>query len=96
MSVDKPKDFPAHDEQIANLRRIEGQVRGVIDMIGDRRYCLEILTLCKGIRSALAGVEENILMKYIDTCFTEAVCSQNKKSRTEKIEEIRLLLKKSR
>ncbi len=92
----KAKDMPSHEDQIINLKRIEGQVRGVIDMISDRRYCLEIITVCKSARAAMASVEENILMKYIDTCFSSAMCSATKGDRDEKIEEIRLLLKKSR
>lgn len=92
----KRQELPSHADQLVHLKRIEGQVRGLIQMIEDKRYCLEILSLSKGIRAAISSVEENILMRYIDTCFTDAVCSDSKKSRDEKIEEIRLLLKKSR
>lgn len=88
--------YPSHEDQVSHLKRIEGQVRGMIEMIQDRRYCLELLSLSKGIRAGLASVEENILMKYVDTCFKDAMCSGDKEERSHKMDEVRLLLKKSR
>ena len=39
---------PSHKEQLASLKRIEGQVRGVIKMIEDGKWievdCFEVVT----------------------------------------------------
>ncbi|PHQ83791.1 MAG: hypothetical protein COB63_05075, partial [Candidatus Pelagibacter sp.] len=32
-----------HISQLQRLRRIEGQIRGVIKMIENKRYCMDIL-----------------------------------------------------
>ena len=38
---------------LRRLSRIEGQVRGVAQMIEDDRYCIDVLTQLAAIRSAL-------------------------------------------
>jgi DNA-binding FrmR family transcriptional regulator len=42
---------------LKRLSRIEGQVRGVIRMIEDERYCIDVLTQTQAIRAALVRVE---------------------------------------
>ena len=42
--------------KINRLSRIEGQVRGVAQMIESDRYCIDILHQIQAIRSALAKV----------------------------------------
>lgn len=50
------------------LRRLEGQVRGLQQMIDDGRSCREVLTLLAGVRSALTATADVILEKYVSTC----------------------------
>lgn len=60
---------PAGDQLLLNqLRRIEGQVRGVQGMIKEGRECHEILTLISGIRSALDASGSAILEQYASGC----------------------------
>jgi DNA-binding FrmR family transcriptional regulator len=41
---------------LADLRRIEGQVRGVHKMIEEERYCIDILNQLASIKSAANGI----------------------------------------
>jgi DNA-binding FrmR family transcriptional regulator len=50
------------------LRRLEGQVRGLQQMVQDGRECREILTLLSGVRSALAATGDLVLEEYLDKC----------------------------
>jgi DNA-binding FrmR family transcriptional regulator len=34
---------PCHKEQLASIRRIEGQIRGIQKMIDEGQYCIDIL-----------------------------------------------------
>jgi CsoR family transcriptional regulator, copper-sensing transcriptional repressor len=43
----------------ARLKRIEGQVRGVSQMVADDRYCIDILHQIHAIKAALAKVDRN-------------------------------------
>ena len=46
---------------VTRLRRIEGQVGGVLRMIEEDRYCVDVLTQINAVRAALHKVEEQIL-----------------------------------
>ena len=57
------------------LRRIEGQVRGVSQMVQDDRYCIDILHQVQAIKSALARAESEILKDHAACCVSEAIAS---------------------
>ena len=76
---------PDHTDNLSSLRRIEGQVRGVQQMIDDKRYCMDIVNQIKAIKSALGGVESKILEKHLRSCVTQVL---NKKEMEEKITEL--------
>lgn len=84
-----------HKGQIARLNRIEGQVKAVKNMIDSQDYCIDILTQIKSIRSALKGLELNILEGHANHCLLNAVKSESKKEIETKINEIMELIRKS-
>jgi DNA-binding FrmR family transcriptional regulator len=82
-----------HGGQLARISRIEGQVRGIKKMIEDGRYCVEILTQLKAIKSALTSVEMNIVEAHLNHCVNRALLSKDEKVTKETIREIKALLK---
>ena len=80
--------MPSHNEQIPNLRKIEGQVRGLIKMIEDGRYCMDILTQFKSVKSALTTIEKKIFQRHIETCFLNAFKDGDESERQKKIDEV--------
>lgn len=64
--------MPSHADQIANLSRIEGQIRGISKMIDDGRYCLDILNQCRSVHAALENVERKIFRRFMETCVKDA------------------------
>ena len=84
-----------HKSQISRVNRIEGQVRGVKNMIDEGKYCVDILTQIKAIRSALKSLELQILVGHAKHCLLNAVNSGSKKEAKEKINEVMELIKKS-
>ena len=66
---------PCHKEQIPNLKRIEGQVRGITKMIDNDKYCIDILNQIKAVRSAITSVEGKILKKHMKECVKDALKS---------------------
>lgn len=87
--------YADHKATLTRVNRIEGQVRGIKNMIEDGKYCVDILTQIKSIRSALKGLEHVILEGHLNHCVINAIESGSKKDSQEKIEEIMELLKKS-
>ena len=59
-------------EDITNrLRRIEGQVRGILKMLEEERECEEMLTQTMAIRSALDNVGARLMEYHLDRCLLE-------------------------
>ncbi len=57
---------------LARLRRIEGQVRGVQRMVEDDRYCPDILVQISSIREALMGVSRELMRNHLTHCAAQA------------------------
>jgi DNA-binding FrmR family transcriptional regulator len=53
------------------LKRIEGQVRGLQNMIEEERYCIDILTQVAATRAALDGVALGVMEDHVRHCVRE-------------------------
>ncbi len=69
---------------VKRLDRIEGQIRGIKKMIQEDRYCDHILNQLTAVRSALGGVQEQLLVGHMKTC----VLDQLREGDTHVIEEL--------
>ena len=58
---------------LKRLNRIEGQVRGIAQMIQDDRYCVDVLTQVAAIQSALDAVGLQLLEDHTRGCVANAV-----------------------
>ncbi|MBC7186233.1 MAG: metal-sensitive transcriptional regulator [Calditrichaeota bacterium] len=84
-----------HLQELDRLRKIEGQIRGVIRMVEEQRYCIDILTQIAAVQGALRRVHENILERHLRSCVYESLATGANEDRTRKIEEIIELLRKA-
>lgn len=60
---------------LTRLRRIEGQVRGLQRMVGEERYCADVLMQVSSVQEALRGVSRALLHNHLRHCATEAIRS---------------------
>ena len=81
-----------HKEQLKRINRIEGQVRGIANMIDDDKYCIDILNQIKAVRNAITSVEGRILKKHMKECVREALSDEQEFD--DKVEEILKTLKR--
>lgn len=77
-----------HTAVLGRLKRIEGQVRGIARMIEDERYCLDILTQISAIKSALTGVEREVLKTHAEHCIENAIRTGDIEDQREKFHEL--------
>jgi DNA-binding FrmR family transcriptional regulator len=84
-----------HDENLARLARVEGQVRGLRRMVEEGEYCIDIITQIQAARSALASIGRRILRKHIEHCVTDAVRGKSEKEAQVKIDELMSVLRRS-
>lgn len=75
-------------EVAKRLRRIEGQVGGLLRMIEDDRYCVDVLTQINAVRAALHKVEEKILGDHVSHCVAAAFASGDVTDQRHKVEEL--------
>ncbi|MBN1483170.1 MAG: metal-sensitive transcriptional regulator [Chloroflexia bacterium] len=53
---------------VTRLRRIEGQVRGLLRMVEEEKECDQILTQLLAVRAALDQTALQLIDRYIETC----------------------------
>jgi DNA-binding FrmR family transcriptional regulator len=54
------------------LKRLEGQVRGVIRMMEEEKHCKDIVSQLSAVRSATDRAIGYIVAKNLETCIIEA------------------------
>ena len=64
---------PHKQALLKRLNRVEGQVRGIAQMVQDDRYCIDVLTQVAAIQSALDAVALQLLEDHTRGCVAEAV-----------------------
>ena len=72
----------------ARLARIEGQVRGLAQMVDQDRYCIDVITQVRAARAALAKVEQAILSDHLGSCVEAAIVSGDPKQQRAKVAEL--------
>ena len=74
MAPDTPtaRGYSATKDQLQmRLRRIEGQVRGIERMVGEDRYCIDVLTQISAVQAALDKVALGLLDGHARHCVVE-------------------------
>ncbi|PTS76041.1 transcriptional regulator [Sphingomonas sp. HMWF008] len=75
-------------EILNRLKRIEGQVRGVAQMVTDDRYCIDILHQIQAIKAALGRAESEILKDHAACCVSEAIANGDADEQRAKFSEL--------
>lgn len=78
----------AEPKLLSRLARIEGQVRGVIRMVEEERYCIDVLNQIEAIKAALGRVEAEVLKGHANHCVAHAIKSGNARDQKEKFDEL--------
>ena len=73
------------------LKTVRGQVDGIIKMIQDERYCIDVANQVLAAQSLLRKAELSILQGHLRHCVKEACMTNNP---DEKIEELNHILEK--
>lgn len=60
-------------KQIAHLRRIEGQVRGLQRLIEEDAYCIDVLTQLASVTKSLQSLGLNLLDEHLRHCVRSSI-----------------------
>lgn len=85
-------DGDARQRNLARLRRIEGQVRGLQKMVEDDRWCPDIIAQIRSVEVALRGVEAELVKGHLLHCAATALKSGTDDEQHEMLRELTDLL----
>lgn len=71
------------EKLLRRLKIIEGQVRGLQEMIIKKTYCIDVITQTSAIKQALSGIEDVLMENHLNTCAQD----QMEKGKTHKMTE---------
>lgn len=63
---------------IQRLKIIEGQIRGLQNMIDKDIYCIDVITQTSAVKQGLSNIEDVLMKNHLGTCLV----NQIKKGRT--------------
>lgn len=87
---------PDHRVNLPRLKRVEGQIRGISDMISSDRYCVDILIQMRAAVAALRSIEMEVFETHVRNCVKDAVGSKDAARAEEKLNElVKLILKRT-
>jgi DNA-binding FrmR family transcriptional regulator len=66
-------DSAAKERNLARLRRIEGQVRGIHKMVEEDRSCADVLVQISAVHEALRGVGRELMRNHLRHYATAAM-----------------------
>ena len=58
---------------IRRLKIVEGQIRGLQNMIQEGTYCIDIITQTSAVKQALSNVEDSLLEQHLSSCVVKQV-----------------------
>lgn len=86
---------PTKKRTTTRLKRIGGQVDGLIRMVDEDRYCIDVLTQISAVQAALAKVGHEVLERHLHTCVARAMASGDVGERERVVGELMDLLARS-
>lgn len=63
----------SHPEIVKRLKRADGHLRGVIEMIEAGRACLDIAQQLHAVEKAIAQAKKTLIQDHLDHCLEEVV-----------------------
>jgi uncharacterized protein len=68
-----PPIHQTHPEIVKRLRRAEGHLRSIIDMIETQRPCLDLAQQLHAVEKAIAQAKKTLIHDHIENCLEQAV-----------------------
>lgn len=79
---------------VRRLRIIEGQIRGLQEMVEKDTYCIDIIAQTSAVKQALSNVEDLLLEHHLSHCVIDQIKSGKKETATEEILKVYKLKRK--
>ena len=77
-----------NENTLRRLKTVEGHLRGVIRMVEEDAYCIDVIRQIQAVEAALNKVSSRILEDHLNSCVITAIQGNDKKERERVFKEI--------
>lgn len=77
-----------NEDSLKRLKTIEGHLRGIIRMVEEDAYCIDVIRQIQAVEAALNKVSSRILEDHLSSCVVTAVQGDNPKERERVLKEV--------
>lgn len=82
----KPRDDDAKKKLINRMKRMIGQLNGIMKMIEDDRYCDDVLIQLSAVDKSIKSLANSILEEHMHSCVVESIKNGNEEAIDEIID----------
>jgi DNA-binding FrmR family transcriptional regulator len=79
---------------VRHLKIVEGQIRGLQEMLVKDAYCIDIITQTSAVKQALSNIEDKIMENHLSTCVVNQMKKGKEKTAIEEILKVYRLKRK--
>lgn len=76
------------DDVVRRLKSAEGHLRGVIRMVEEDAYCIDVIRQIQAVQGALNKISTNILEDHLNSCVITAIRGEDASDRERVLREI--------
>ena len=77
-----------NEAALKRLKTVEGHLHGIIRMVEEDAYCIDVLRQIQAVQAALNKVSVGILEDHLNSCVTTAIRGENPAERERVLKEI--------
>lgn len=89
----KVRNAAEYKKLIHRLNRIEGQVRGIRNMVEENAYCVDILHQAAAVSAAMNSFSTELLEEHVRTCVTQDIHAGKEDAVDELLSILRKIMK---
>ncbi len=76
------------EKSLINFKKAQGSISKIIEMIDGGEYCINIMQQNLAVIGLLRSAHEMLMENHLNSCFKNAMASNNEKKKKEMTEEI--------
>ena len=77
-----------HEKTMINFKKAKSHLEKVIKMVEDGEYCIDVMQQNLAVIGLLKSAHQQLMEGHLNTCFKNAMKTNNEKRKQEMIEEI--------
>jgi DNA-binding FrmR family transcriptional regulator len=81
-------DEAVKKETLNRLKKIEGQIRGIMRMVEAEKYCIDIINQITAAGKALEGVAQIVMKRHVESCVSRAILNGEGQEKIDELIEV--------